>query len=76
VPGPPPTPIPPQYMTLKGGCDAIDAGAILPNVNDGFLGAAPDLGAYEYGQPLPHYGPRPLEPITPPAPPTNVRGVR
>jgi hypothetical protein len=76
VPGPPPTPIPPQYMTLKAGCNAIDAGAILPNVNNGFLGAAPDLGAYEYGQPLPHYGPRPLEPMTPPAPPTNVRGVR
>jgi hypothetical protein len=58
VPGPPLTPIPPQYMTLKAGCSAVDAGAILPNVNDGFLGAAPDLGAYELGQPLPAYGPR------------------
>ena len=35
-----------------------DAGISLPNVNDGFAGAAPDLGAYEAGQPLPHYGPR------------------
>ncbi len=35
-----------------------DAGISLPNVNDGFAGAAPDLGVYEAGQPLPHYGPR------------------
>lgn len=37
---------------------AVDAGCILPNVNDGFAGKAPDLGAYESGQDLPHYGPR------------------
>jgi hypothetical protein len=36
----------------------VDAGVVLPNVNDGFTGRAPDLGAYERGQPLPHYGPR------------------
>jgi hypothetical protein len=30
----------------------------LPNVNDGFTGKAPDLGAYEVGQTVPHYGPR------------------
>ena len=40
------------------GSAAIDAGLALPNVNDGFAGTAPDLGAYEAGQPLPHYGPR------------------
>jgi hypothetical protein len=59
VPGESPTPVPPQYLTLAAGCPAIDAGAILPNINDGFLGSAPDLGAYEDGQPLPTYGPRP-----------------
>ena len=37
---------------------AVDAGVRIPNVNDGFSGAAPDLGAYEVGKPLPHYGPR------------------
>ncbi|MGB7159102.1 MAG: right-handed parallel beta-helix repeat-containing protein [Tepidisphaeraceae bacterium] len=37
---------------------AVDAGQVLPGVNDGFSGAAPDLGAYEVGAPLPHYGPR------------------
>ena len=67
VPGPPPTTIPPQFMTLKPGCNAIDAGTILANINDGFAGAAPDLGAYEFGQPMPQYGPRPTAPPPPPA---------
>ncbi len=38
---------------------AVDAGLRLPGVNDGYQGAAPDLGAYEVGKSLPHYGPRP-----------------
>ncbi|MCP5145499.1 MAG: hypothetical protein H6978_11880 [Gammaproteobacteria bacterium] len=46
-------------LQLKAGAGAIDAGVALPNINDGFNGSAPDLGAYEYGQPMPHYGPRP-----------------
>ena len=51
VPGPAPVPIPPQHMTLTAVCNAVDAGVILPNINDGFVGTAPDLGAYELGQP-------------------------
>lgn len=43
---------------LQANGAAIDAGVFLPQVNDGFSGAAPDLGAYESGQALPHYGPR------------------
>jgi hypothetical protein len=43
---------------LKPGGKAVDAGAPIPTVNDGFAGAAPDLGALEVGQPEPHYGPR------------------
>jgi hypothetical protein len=43
---------------LKPGSTAVDAGVRLPNVNDGFNGRAPDLGAYEVGQPAPVYGPR------------------
>jgi Right handed beta helix region len=70
VPGPAPVPIPAQYMTLQAGCTAVDAGAVLPNITDGFAGSAPDLGAYELGQPLPWFGPRPSGP--PPAP-TGVR---
>ena len=46
-------------LRLRRGADAIDAGAVLPNINDGFTGRAPDLGAYEYGKDMPHYGPRP-----------------
>ncbi|MBX3271659.1 MAG: hypothetical protein KF729_15440 [Sandaracinaceae bacterium] len=37
---------------------AVDAGERLATINDGFTGAAPDLGAYERGAPLPDYGPR------------------
>ncbi|MCZ2146499.1 MAG: hypothetical protein LC126_01840 [Bryobacterales bacterium] len=43
---------------LKANSKAIDAGVALPTVNDSFTGGAPDLGAIEYGQPEPHYGPR------------------
>ncbi len=46
-------------LRLKAGSAAIDAGEVLPGFNDGFKGAAPDLGAYELGTALPHYGPRP-----------------
>jgi len=45
-------------FTLRPGSAAVDAGVRLPGVNDDFTGRAPDLGAYEVGQPLPHYGPR------------------
>ncbi|MCE9613958.1 MAG: hypothetical protein K8T26_06745 [Lentisphaerae bacterium] len=40
----------------------IDAGKIIPNITDGYAGQAPDIGAFEAGQPLPHYGPRPTAP--------------
>jgi hypothetical protein len=44
---------------LRAGSAAVDAGVRLPGVNDDFTGRAPDLGAYEVGRPLAHYGPRP-----------------
>jgi hypothetical protein len=44
---------------LKPGSAAVDRGLPLPNVNDGFTGTAPDLGALEVGRTAPHYGPRP-----------------
>jgi hypothetical protein len=53
-----PGPVAAQHLALKAGSRAIDAGAALPNVTDGFLGKGPDLGAYEFGQALPQYGPR------------------
>jgi hypothetical protein len=44
---------------LRTGSAAVDAGVRLPGVNDDFTGRSPDLGAYEAGRPVPHYGPRP-----------------
>lgn len=46
-------------LRLKPGSQAVDAGVPIPNVNDGYNGKAPDMGAYELGQSIPHYGPRP-----------------
>jgi hypothetical protein len=46
-------------LRLKANSAAVDAGVVLHNVNDGYAGKAPDLGAYEVGQELPTYGPRP-----------------
>jgi hypothetical protein len=43
---------------LKAGSAAVGKGVVIPQVTDGYAGAAPDLGALELGQPLPHYGPR------------------
>jgi hypothetical protein len=43
---------------LREGSLAVDAGVRLTGINDDFTGKAPDLGAYEVGKPLPHYGPR------------------
>ena len=37
---------------------AIDAGVVVPTVNEDFNGRAPDLGALEAGRPEPVYGPR------------------
>lgn len=50
---------PPADFTLHPRSRGIDAGVRLPNFNDGFTGAAPDLGARERGEPPPRYGPRP-----------------
>jgi hypothetical protein len=49
---------------------AIDAGVLLPTINGDFTGKAPDLGAYEFDRPVPHYGPRewPSGPSDPNAP--------
>lgn len=43
---------------LKASSKAVDAGTVIPTVNDGFVGRAPDLGALEVGRPGPKYGPR------------------
>jgi hypothetical protein len=48
----------PADASLAAGSSAIDKGAVLANFNDGWKGAAPDLGALEAGCPLPVYGVR------------------
>jgi len=47
-------------VRLVKGAAAIDAGEPLPNINDRYLGEAPEIGALEYA-PVPHYGPRPVK---------------
>ena len=60
---------------LKAGSAAIDAGVLLPSINDDFTGKAPDLGAYELDRPLPHYGPRsPVLGAPPASAPRSLRG--
>lgn len=51
----------PQDLRIAPGSAAADAALLMPNVNDNFTGKGPDIGAYEIGKPLPHYGPRPRE---------------
>ncbi|BCJ94211.1 sugar hydrolase [Anaerocolumna cellulosilytica] len=34
---------------LRPNSPAIDAGVVIPGITDGFIGLAPDIGAYEYG---------------------------
>jgi hypothetical protein len=46
-----------DFRPRRGGA-AIDRGVLLPSINDDFTGRSPDLGAYEAGRPVPHYGPR------------------
>jgi len=46
---------------LEPGSKAVDAGDVIPTVNEDFTGSAPDLGALEVGKPLPVWGPRWLE---------------
>lgn len=48
----------PADLRLRAGGAAVDRGVGLANVNDGFAGGAPDLGAFEQGSTPPAYGPR------------------
>jgi len=41
---------------VPGPDTGIDRGARLPNFNDGFLGAAPDIGAHEAGSAAMRFG--------------------
>ena len=50
-------------LRLAPGAPEINAGAVLANFNTPFVtDGQPDLGAFEYGQPAPAYGPRAILP--------------
>ena len=49
----------PPDLRPRDGSAVVDTACPLPNINDTFRGRGPDIGAYEAGQQLPHYGPRP-----------------
>ena len=46
----------PTDLRLRQGTSGVNAGDRIIGVNDDYLGSAPDIGAYEYGKPMPHYG--------------------
>ncbi|UQA58305.1 chondroitinase-B domain-containing protein [Polyangium aurulentum] len=49
----------PPDVSLAVGSNALDVGKPMPGINEGFVGAGPDLGAIEQGCPAPFHGPRP-----------------
>jgi hypothetical protein len=67
----------PADLRPRAGSAVVDAALRIPNINDDALGAGPDIGAYEAGQALPIYGPRPEgvdeEQPLPQRPPPRVR---
>src|SRR5208282_4430879 len=38
-----------EDFSLQPDAPAIDAGVVIPGFTDGYIGSAPDLGAYEFG---------------------------
>lgn len=59
---PAPVSVPFEYFTLSSSSPAVDAGVLLHNINEDFIGERPDMGAYEFNGTLPHYGVRPHDP--------------
>lgn len=45
-------------IRLSDASTAKDAGVRVPNLSEHFEGKSPDLGAFEHGHSIPHYGPR------------------
>jgi hypothetical protein len=52
------TQVAPPDLRLSAVSNAVDGAQVLANINDGFNGLAPDLGALELGKALPIYGVR------------------
>jgi hypothetical protein len=62
----------PQDWSLHASSNAVDAALLLPNINDSYVGAGPDLGALERGAVAPVYGVRPESTVAQPNPPANL----
>lgn len=45
-------------LRLRAGSAPIGAGIRIPGIRQGPADGLPDIGAYQSGQPVPHYGPR------------------
>lgn len=57
-------------FSLAAGSSAIDAAVVLPGVSDVYVGAGPDIGAWERGAAPPEYGARVT--VTPPEQPFAI----
>ncbi|AOW15603.1 hypothetical protein LPB72_11085 [Hydrogenophaga crassostreae] len=57
-PNAPLTTYPAPDLRPRADASLANAGTPLANINDGYAGSAPDIGALEAGAPLPVYGPR------------------
>ena len=57
---------------LSDGSEPRNSGAVIPNVTDGFTGAAPDRGAVITGRPVVVWGDRIAGEVKTPMPPSNL----
>ncbi|VGO16317.1 hypothetical protein PDESU_04908 [Pontiella desulfatans] len=60
----------------KPGSDLVDAGTVVPGITDGYVGAAPDIGAYESGAANYWIAGRKLDRASSPIPPDGAGGVK
>lgn len=49
-------------LRLTSSAPVIDKGEAIVGINENYSGSAPDIGAYEYGKEVPHYGVREVSP--------------
>ncbi|WP_168433072.1 right-handed parallel beta-helix repeat-containing protein [Pontiella sulfatireligans] len=60
----------------RPGSDWIDGGMVVPGITDGYLGSAPDIGAYESGDSSYWIPGRKLEHASKPVPPAQASSVK
>jgi|GEM_PF-3401841 len=63
-----------QDYSLDKNSKAINAGLVVPGINDKFIGSAPDIGAWEFGEKKPVFGAF-RDDQTPPNVPEKVKGT-